>query len=51
MKPDLHITLNANGVEGDKKLKSSSGTEQLRTVFSSRILDFFKSHPEVRERF
>ncbi|XP_055829490.1 CDT1-like protein a, chloroplastic [Solanum dulcamara] len=46
MKPDLHITLNANGVEGDKKLKSSSGTEQLRTVFSSRILDFFKSHPE-----
>ncbi|TMW98497.1 hypothetical protein EJD97_003954 [Solanum chilense] len=46
MKPDLHITLNANGIEGQKKLKSSSGTEQLRTVFSSRILDFFKSHPE-----
>ncbi|KAJ8552980.1 hypothetical protein K7X08_020373 [Anisodus acutangulus] len=36
MKPDLHITLNANGVEVDEKLK----------VFRSRVLDFVKSHPE-----
>ncbi|XP_060174798.1 CDT1-like protein a, chloroplastic [Lycium barbarum] len=46
MKPDLHITLNANGVEVDGKLKSSSGNVQLWDVFHHRILDFFKSHPE-----
>ncbi|OIT06911.1 PREDICTED: CDT1-like protein a, chloroplastic [Nicotiana attenuata] len=46
MKPDLHITLNANAVEVDEKLKSTSGTVQLEKVFRARILDFFKSHPE-----
>ncbi|XP_059309862.1 CDT1-like protein a, chloroplastic [Lycium ferocissimum] len=47
MKPDLHITLNANGVEVDEKLKFSSGNVQLWDVFRDRILDFFKSHPEI----
>lgn len=46
MKPDLHITLNANGVDVDEKLKSSSVFEQLKKVFLNRILDFSKSHPE-----
>ncbi|XP_075105205.1 CDT1-like protein a, chloroplastic [Nicotiana tabacum] len=46
MKPDLHITLNANAVEVDEKLKSTSGTVQLEKVFRARLLDFFKSHPE-----
>ncbi|KAM3234365.1 hypothetical protein T459_15704 [Capsicum annuum] len=46
MKPDLHITLNANGVEVDEKLKFSSVSDKLRKVFLNRILDFAKSHPE-----
>ncbi|CAN4113683.1 unnamed protein product [Withania somnifera] len=46
MKPDLHIMLNANGVDVDEKLKSSSVFEQLKKVFLDRILDFSKSHPE-----
>lgn len=48
MKPDLHITLNANAVKVDEKLKSTSDTVQLEKVFRARLLDFFKSHPEVR---
>ncbi|CAN4101959.1 unnamed protein product [Withania somnifera] len=46
MKPDLHITLNANGIDVDEKLKSSSVFEQLKKVFLNRILDFSKTHPE-----
>ncbi|XP_016489512.2 CDT1-like protein a, chloroplastic [Nicotiana tabacum] len=46
MKPDLHITLNANAVKVDEKLKSTSDTVQLEKVFRARLLDFFKSHPE-----
>lgn len=47
MKPELHVTLNANGVVIDEKLISSSSVSiQLRNIFRNRILNFFKSHPE-----
>ncbi|WMV06828.1 hypothetical protein MTR67_000213 [Solanum verrucosum] len=47
MKPDLYITLNANAVDNSEKWKSNSSSVLLRKVFRSRLLDFFKSHPEV----
>ncbi|KAM3264619.1 hypothetical protein P3L10_001613 [Capsicum annuum] len=46
MKPDLYITLNANAVDNNEKWKSNSSSLPLRKVFRSRLLDFFKSHPE-----
>ncbi|OIT22000.1 PREDICTED: CDT1-like protein a, chloroplastic [Nicotiana attenuata] len=46
MKPELHIVLNANAVEIDEKLKSSSSSDQLRKVFRTRLLNFLKSHPQ-----
>ncbi|XP_060196724.1 CDT1-like protein a, chloroplastic [Lycium barbarum] len=46
MKPDLYITLNANAVDSSEKWKSNSSSVLLRKVFRSRLLDFFKSHPE-----
>ncbi|KAK3026180.1 hypothetical protein RJ639_040567 [Escallonia herrerae] len=47
MKPDLHVTLNINAIENDKKLNSNSGNLLLRKVFRARLLDFYKAHPEV----
>lgn len=47
MKPDLYITLNANAVDNSEKWKSNSSSVLLRKIFRSRLLDFFKSHPEV----
>ncbi|PHU29351.1 hypothetical protein BC332_01444 [Capsicum chinense] len=47
MKPDLYITLNANAVDNNEKWKSNSSSLPLRKVFRSRLLDFFKSHPEL----
>ncbi|XP_057767332.1 CDT1-like protein a, chloroplastic [Salvia miltiorrhiza] len=47
MKPDLRITLDVEAIK--RKGKSKSGNLQLRKVFRSRLLDFFKSHPEGDE--
>ncbi|KAK6164517.1 hypothetical protein DH2020_001381 [Rehmannia glutinosa] len=47
MKPDLRITLNVKAIESKSKSKSLSGNLLLRKVFRGRLLDFFKSHPEV----
>ncbi|KAF8053606.1 hypothetical protein N665_1393s0004 [Sinapis alba] len=46
MKPDLHVTLNADAVEdnGDKIKKIS-----LRKVFRTRLADFVKAHPHGDE--
>ncbi|KAL8467750.1 hypothetical protein ACS0TY_031117 [Phlomoides rotata] len=46
MKPDLRITINVEAVETKGKLRSHTGNLLLRKVFRSRVLDFFKSHPE-----
>lgn len=44
MKPDLHVTLNTDGLENSKV---ESGNSHLRKIFRSRLLDFAKAHPEV----
>lgn len=48
MKPDIRITLDVEAIKTKGKSKSHSGNLQLRKVFRSRLLDFFKSHPEVQ---
>lgn len=48
MKPDIRITINVEAIETKGKLRSHSGNLLLRKVFRSRVLDFFKSHPEVQ---
>ncbi|KAL0710518.1 hypothetical protein Bca4012_017496 [Brassica carinata] len=45
MKPDLHVTLNADAVENNDKSKKIS----LRKVFRSRLADFVKAHPQGDE--
>ncbi|KAM7521693.1 hypothetical protein LguiA_011595 [Lonicera macranthoides] len=49
MKPDLHVTLNINAIQDEKKLKSDSGNLLLRKVFRARLFNFFRAHPEVDE--
>ncbi|XP_030488561.2 CDT1-like protein a, chloroplastic [Cannabis sativa] len=49
MKPDLHISLNLDALESDKKLKSEDRNSYLRRVFQSRLVDFSRSHPEDLE--
>uniref|UniRef100_A0A1J3HRV5 CDT1-like protein a, chloroplastic n=1 Tax=Noccaea caerulescens TaxID=107243 RepID=A0A1J3HRV5_NOCCA len=49
MKPDLHITLNADAVEDNDKSKSESKRILLRKVFRTRLADFVKSHPQGDE--
>ena len=44
MKPDLHVTLNVDGIENSE---SESGHSHLRKIFRSRLSDFAKAHPEV----
>ncbi|XP_047314062.1 CDT1-like protein a, chloroplastic isoform X2 [Impatiens glandulifera] len=47
MKPNLHITLNINAItERKQQLSSQSGHPYMRKLFRSRLLDYFKSHPE-----
>ncbi|KAK4380718.1 hypothetical protein RND71_002580 [Anisodus tanguticus] len=46
MEPDLYITLNANAIDNSEKWKSNNSSVLLRKVFRSRLLNFFKSHPE-----
>ena len=48
MKPDLHITVNADAIQGDdSKLKSESEKIYLRKVFRSRLVKFYRDHPQV----
>lgn len=47
MKPDLHVILEADAIKNDGKLKSGSGNLHMRRVFRARLVEFFKSHPEV----
>lgn len=49
MKPDLHVTLEADAIENDGKRKSGNGNLDLKKVFRARLLDFVKSHPEGDE--
>ncbi|KAH7850052.1 hypothetical protein Vadar_027173 [Vaccinium darrowii] len=46
MKPDLHIAMNVDAVKNEGKLLSAIGNSHRRKVFHSRLLDFFKAHPE-----
>ncbi|KAJ6681229.1 DNA REPLICATION FACTOR CDT1 [Salix koriyanagi] len=47
MKPDLHITVNADAIQGDDgKLKSESEKIYLRKVFRSRLVKFYRDHPQ-----
>lgn len=47
MKPDLHVTLKADSVEENDKLKSERNKISLRNVFRTRLADFVKAHPQV----
>ncbi|KAG2327639.1 hypothetical protein Bca4012_036646 [Brassica carinata] len=50
MKPDLHVTLNAEAVEENANSKSESKKKiSLRKVFRTRLADFVKSHPQGDE--
>lgn len=51
MKPDLHVTVNADAIECDGKSKCNSKNLNLRTVFRARLMDFLKDHPEVYDSF
>ena len=46
MKPTLHINLNTDAIELED---TSCGTKymQLRNVFYSKLVDFYKAHPKV----
>ncbi|KAJ6399423.1 hypothetical protein OIU77_020051 [Salix suchowensis] len=47
MKPDLHITVNADAIQADDgKLKSESEKIYLRKVFRSRLVKFYRDHPQ-----
>ncbi|KAG5250494.1 CDT1 protein [Salix suchowensis] len=47
MKPELHVTFNADAIEcDDGKLKSESKNIYLRKVFRSRLEDFYRDHPQ-----
>ncbi|XP_010469741.1 PREDICTED: CDT1-like protein a, chloroplastic [Camelina sativa] len=47
MKPDLHVTLNADAVESnDDKSKYDSKRINLRKVFRARLAEFVKAHPQ-----
>ncbi|KAL7002275.1 CDT1-like protein a, chloroplastic [Sarracenia purpurea var. burkii] len=47
MKPDLHVTMNADAIKNEGKLKSTTGNSNMRKVFRCRLLDFFIAHPEL----
>ncbi|KAG2308690.1 hypothetical protein Bca52824_028438 [Brassica carinata] len=49
MKPDLHVTLKADSVEENDKLKSERNKISLRNVFRTRLADFVKAHPQGDE--
>ncbi|KAK9164921.1 hypothetical protein Scep_000112 [Stephania cephalantha] len=47
MKPDLQITLQGDALESKLEEKKGSEYTDLRKVFRSRLLEFFKAYPEV----
>jgi chromatin licensing and DNA replication factor 1 len=48
MKPDLQVTVNADAIQcDDGKLKTESEKIYLRKVFRSRLVDFYRDHPQV----
>ncbi|XP_010414151.1 PREDICTED: CDT1-like protein a, chloroplastic isoform X2 [Camelina sativa] len=50
MKPDLHVTLNADAVDyNDDNSESESKRTNLRKVFRARLAEFVKSHPQGDE--
>ncbi|CAI0434377.1 unnamed protein product [Linum tenue] len=49
MKPDLHVTLNPDGIELDELAKSEDKFSLLRKIFLKRIEAFCQSHPEGAE--
>ncbi|CAN6834061.1 unnamed protein product [Brassica oleracea var. botrytis] len=49
MMPDLHVTLKADAVEENDKLKSERNKISLRNVFRTRLADFVKAHPQGDE--
>ncbi|CAN1131674.1 CDT1-like protein a, chloroplastic [Linum perenne] len=50
MKPDLHISLDPDAIEFDKKTKSREGKHSsLRKVFRKRLEKFCESHPKGDE--
>ncbi|WCJ38376.1 hypothetical protein M5689_019441 [Euphorbia peplus] len=49
MKPDLHVSINVDAVEFDGNLKSLTKNLQLRKVLRSRLVDFYKAHPQGDE--
>ncbi|KAJ6920636.1 hypothetical protein NC651_014278 [Populus alba x Populus x berolinensis] len=47
MKPDLQVTVNADAIQCDNgKLKTESEKIYLRKVFRSRLVDFYRDHPQ-----
>ncbi|KAH8509390.1 hypothetical protein H0E87_011232 [Populus deltoides] len=47
MKPDLQVTVNADAIQcDDGKLKTESEKIYLRKVFRSRLVDFYRDHPQ-----
>ncbi|KAM1107236.1 hypothetical protein ACFX2B_003974 [Malus domestica] len=47
LKPDLHVTINADALESDGKSKpEGGGSMHLRKAFRKRLADLSKSHPE-----
>ncbi|CAN1136521.1 CDT1-like protein a, chloroplastic [Linum perenne] len=50
MKPDLHVSLQADAIEFDEKTKSPEGKHtSLRNLFRKRLEKFCESHPEGDE--
>ena len=51
LKPDLHVTINADALESDGKSKpEGGGSMHLRKAFRKRLADLSKSHPEVSSK-
>lgn len=49
MKPELHIDLDVKAVEASYNVQLGSGHVQLRKIFRSCLVDFYKAHPQGDE--
>lgn len=47
IKPDLQVALQLDAFDNSGKGKMDSGYSILKKMFHARILEFFKTHPEV----
>lgn len=47
MKPELQISMNAEGIGINTKEEGQTAYLHLRNVFKERLIDFFRVHPEV----